>query len=141
VFNAAGHAIDLEGLIGLEDAEGPCANAGQGLPTHEDDSGNDANPLDRLGHPVASRPRSRHRKPPRVPSRCLRRIGAIDDAALISQVSRTRMNAGRETRFSVARIRPTFVGLMGRMRISPWSTVISSNVFSSIPIRPGSTFR
>lgn len=27
VFNAAGHAIDLEGLIGLEDAEGPCANA------------------------------------------------------------------------------------------------------------------
>jgi len=27
VFNTAGHAIDLEGLIGLEDADGPCANA------------------------------------------------------------------------------------------------------------------
>lgn len=27
VFNQAGHAIDLEGLIGLDDADGPCANA------------------------------------------------------------------------------------------------------------------
>ena len=27
VFNQAGHAIDLEGLIGLDDAAGPCANA------------------------------------------------------------------------------------------------------------------
>lgn len=27
VFNAAGHAIDLEGLIGLDDTHGPCANA------------------------------------------------------------------------------------------------------------------
>lgn len=27
VFNQAGHAIDLEGLVGLDDADGPCANA------------------------------------------------------------------------------------------------------------------